>query len=266
MIKFVLNATINCSRTPDMLKLWGYKQTAHCVLCSQEGCSLHHILVNCDKALSQGRYTWRHDSVLNFLHPLLAEVIKGHNNAPRPNQGAGGGHFQPFVKAGSRPCSLKRSHSRPSSLLDGATDWQLLIEIGSEKIVFPPEIYSTSQRPDIVFWSRSLHKVFLVELTCPAEEGIEAAQLRKQARYNQLCCDINDDKSSPWSAVLLTIEAGSRGFVAHTMLTFLRKIGLSSPKARSACKVISTIVAKCSFTIYLSRETEFWDSKGSAHY
>ena len=60
---------------------------------------------------------------------------------------------------------------------------------------------------------------------------------------------------------MLTIEAGSRGFVARTMLTFLRKIGLSSPKARSACKVISTIVAKCSFTIYLSRETEFWDSK-----
>ena len=232
------------------------------MLCSQEFCLLHHILANCDKALAQGRYTWRHDSVLNFLLPLLTEVINSHNSAPRPIQGAARVYRQSFVKAGPRPRPLKRtSHVCPSSLLDGATDWQLLIEIGSEKIVFPAEIYPTSQRPDILFWSRSLHKVFLVELTCPAEEGIEAARIRKQARYHQLCCDINNDKSSPWSAVLLTIEAGARGFVARSMLAFLRKMGLSSPKARSACKVISSIAAKCSFTIYQSRETEFWDSK-----
>ena len=30
---FVLNATINCVATPDMLKMWGYKREAYCSLC-----------------------------------------------------------------------------------------------------------------------------------------------------------------------------------------------------------------------------------------
>jgi hypothetical protein len=33
VIAFVLNAQINSVRTPDMLKLWGYAQTATCALC-----------------------------------------------------------------------------------------------------------------------------------------------------------------------------------------------------------------------------------------
>ena len=45
---------------------------------------------------------------------------------------------------------------------------------------FPPVIYSTSERPDIVIWSASARLVILLELTVPAEEGIVAAP---QARY-----------------------------------------------------------------------------------
>jgi hypothetical protein len=60
---------------------------------------------------------------------------------------------------------------------------------------------------------------------------------------------------------LLTIEASARGLFSRSVFAFLKKVGLSSLKARSACKVISTITAKCSLTIYLSRETEFWNSR-----
>ena len=64
VIAFVLNAQINSVRTPDMLKLWGYTQNASCSLCGNVQCTLHHLLVNCPFALNQGRYTWKHDSVL----------------------------------------------------------------------------------------------------------------------------------------------------------------------------------------------------------
>jgi hypothetical protein len=104
--------------------------------------------------------------------------------------------------------------------LDGATDWKLLIDFTKEKIVFPPEIYSTPERPDIVLFSTKLHRVLLVELTCPAEEGFEAAAIRKQARYLPLVSNINNDKSNPWKASVFNIEAGARGFVAHSMSTF----------------------------------------------
>ena len=259
---FVRDITINRCRTPEVLRLLSYKPTARCALCFEEICSLHHILTNCTKSLVQGRYTWRHDSVLYFLRPLLTELISSLNSVRRQTQGVERGHRKAFVKAGPQSCPVKRvSHTGLSSLLAGATDWQLLIEIGSKKIVFPPEIYSTPERPDIVLWSKSLHKVVLVELTCPAEEGIAAACLTKLARYETLTCAINNDKSSPWNAELLTIESGVCGSVALSMLSFLRKMGLSSTKARAACKIISTITAKCSFTIFLSRETELWNCK-----
>ena len=47
----------------------------------------------------------------------------------------------------------------------------------------------------------------MIELTCPAEEGIEAARVRKQARYEQLTQDI---ANAGWVADLLTIEVGVR--------------------------------------------------------
>ena len=79
------------------------------------------------------------------------------------------------------------------------------MDVGRNKLlVFPPEIYGTSELPDLVSWSKKLHKVVLVELIVPSEEGIEAAQVRKEARYLDLCNAINSDTSNPWKASLFT--------------------------------------------------------------
>jgi len=259
VIKFVLNATINGCVTPHMRKMWGYKTTDTCPVCnSTESCTLHHILSSCPTALSQGRYTWRHDSVLQLLQSLVSSAIDSHNATHRP-----GVHSALlgliFVKQGTKPAPTKK-RAMVAQLLTGATDWKVLVDVGRNKLLFPPEIYSTSQRPDIVIWSKKLHKVVLVELTVPAEEGIEAAQARKEARYLDLCNDINSDKSNPWKASLMTIEVGARGFVAHTTRSFLKKMGLPGRKTKSACKDISLIAARCSHAIYLSKDNEAWSN------
>jgi len=80
LIDFVLNAQINSVRTPDMLKLWGYIDSAACVLGSVPKCTLHHILVNCTLALDQGRYTWRHDSVLQKIERVMLVMVPVFNN------------------------------------------------------------------------------------------------------------------------------------------------------------------------------------------
>ena len=48
--------------------------------------------------------------------------------------------------------------------------------------------------------------VILLELTCCAEEGVSAAQTRKEARYEELVEEIRATKS--WSARLLTAWVG----------------------------------------------------------
>ena len=256
VIKFVLNATIKSCRTPDMLALWGYKKKADCVLCDRPLCTLHHILSNCKTALNQGRYTWRHDSVLAYLEPLLAAHIKAHNGSHRPRAKNAPAVGLKFVQAGAVGSKPRKSTRPQTSLLEGANDWRLLVDV-KQRLVFPPEIYSTAQRPDIVIWSPSLRKVYPVELTVPAEEGIEAAQNRKLGRYTPLVTTINEGKR--WNAKLMTIEVGARGFVARTMFSFLRKVGLNSTRSRKACRDLSTSVAKCSYAILLSRESPHWD-------
>lgn len=80
VLRFVLNATINCNKTPDMLRLWGYTTKACCLLCGGSQCTLHHILVNCQVSLKNKRYTWRHDSILANLEPVLQKRISEANS------------------------------------------------------------------------------------------------------------------------------------------------------------------------------------------
>ena len=76
------------------------------------------------------------------------------------------------------------------------------MDFDKKKIVFPVHIASTNERPDIVIWSDSCRTVILAELTCPAEEGITEAKIRKIAIYGDLTKEI-EDPSLPVEGLLL---------------------------------------------------------------
>jgi hypothetical protein len=97
--------------------------------------------------------------------------------------------------------------------------------------------------------------VILLELTCCAEEGIEAAQMRKEARYADLMSLASESK---WAPTLLTLEVGARGLVCSKTLHAFVRLGFSSPSARSLCKSLSEIVARCSYAIYLGHSSPAW--------
>ena len=98
--------------------------------------------------------------------------------------------YRSFVRAGQK-LPLQTTNKPKEGLLTKANDWVLLVDFEHKKIVFPPHIYPTNQRPDIIFWSRMSRSVILLELTCCAEEGVKAAQLRKQVRYHELVENVN---------------------------------------------------------------------------
>ena len=251
-IRFVLHASMNWLRTPDLLKKFGYTKTASCRLCDHPQCTVHHILSNCRSALESGRYTWRHDSVLLTLKdPLEARIqavnsVKPRDTLPPPLQ-------KSFVKAGEKPTKSGLTHRR--SLLDGAADWKLLIDFDSNHIVFPAEIYCTTERPDIVIWSQHRKVAILIELTCPAEEGIDEAQIRKTNRYSHLIGGIS---SQGWTPFLRTIEVGARGFVARSLPRCLKELGFAPKSAASLCKSISSTVQRCSFAIFAAKSSKTW--------
>jgi hypothetical protein len=229
-------------------------------------------------ALQQHRYTWRHDSVLANLKPALESHIAEFNQKAPPTRSmrtlepglpvsapseASGDMKVPhisasFVSAGApRRAGVKTAACSQPTLLDGSRDWKVHVDFEGS-LIFPPEIYATDKRPDVLLVSRSQHKVISIELTVPAEEGISNAETRKLARYAPLYAAINDDDSNPWNVEALTIEVGARGFVPKSLPRFLRKIGGSRRKATSLCKDISAVVSKCSFTILNSQKSKHW--------
>ena len=132
-----------------------------------------------------------------------------------------------------------------------------MVDLPDENYVFPPEIFNTAERPDILIWSNSLKKLIMIELTCPAEEGIEAARVRKQTRYAPLLESIST--STIWKASLLTIEVGARGFIATSTHQIFSQLGLPRKDISPLCKKLSVTAAKCSYTIYLAANSKAWD-------
>ena len=163
-----------------------------------------------------------------------------------------------FIKEGSAPPKKKKHRTtRDLNILHGTRDWKIQVDYQKKQAPFPVDIYCTPKRPDIIIYSVSLKKVFLVELTCLLKKA-QAAQLRKEGRYAPLVEAIN--KSTKWSAQLFTIEVGARGFVAKSTRKFLRKLGLPSKETSKLLKTLSTITAKCSYSIYQHRSNKIWDS------
>ena len=103
--------------------------------------------------------------------------------------------------------------------------------------------------------------VVLMELTCCAEEGVREAQLRKEAKYIPLVNDINETKT--WKASLHTLEVGARGLVATSSHRIFVTLGFSSSQARSLCKTLSRVIARCSYAIYCAHNHVSW-SHGSS--
>jgi len=93
----------------------------------------------------------------------------------------------------------------------------------------------------------------MIELTCPAEEGIEAAALRKETRYEELQAAIK-----AWGECkYFTIEVGARGLVGLRVHNVLIRIGLSPTAAKALCRRLSE-VARASYALYLAQDSKTW--------
>ena len=247
LVSFALNSIQLTLPTPDNLQRWNKRSDAECVLCKRRNCTLLHILTGCYKSLQEGRYTWRHDSILSVISKYLRSVIVYKNESvpvlvERPQTS----HIN-FVKRGEKPSSASKVKH---GLLDFAADWILYDDLG-QKLVFPTYIYATSQRPDIVIVSNNTRAVILVELTSPSEENIQQRNSDKRKKYEEL---IEGCRANGWKAHLFCVEVGARGFVADSFFGAMRKLGLKNSEVKGMKRKVSNIALRCSYAIYIQRE------------
>ena len=126
------------------LKTYEKRYSSLCPHCNNHE-TLHHILNFCSVFLNQGRYTWRHNSVLNHLVLALGSAYSASDTPP-----------QIFAD------------------LHG--------HLSSSNSTIPSHVLPTSLRPDLVLLFPN-RKIYYLELTVPFETNILSARLRKSDRY-----------------------------------------------------------------------------------
>ena len=159
----------------------------------------------------------------------------------------------PFVRAGEDPTTRPSSSKPRRSILDGVGDWQMRIDLG-KRLRFP-DVVTTTLRPDIVVWSESHKKLFMVELTVPWEEAMDAAFERKKDKYHDLEEDV---KHKGWTARTFPVEIGTRGFSGQSLHRLLSSFAVLGRDRCTAVRRLSEAAEKASCWLWFRREQREW--------
>ena len=246
---FCIRATYDTLPSPSNLHRWSANDSANCFLCNKLVCTSAHILSACKTALDQGRYTYRHDSILSIIAESIKSFLLSYSPVPSCSQIK----KINFVKEGvTVPLPKKKTIE---GLLYQADDWVMLVDLES-RLVVPSFLASTALRPDILIFSKSTRCVVLIKLTSPCEENFEDRHKMKIANYMSLCEEIRSNK---WNVDFFAVEVGARGYCAESMRCCLYKLGFSNKLCRTTLKSLSSCALKCSFYIWLSRNNKTWE-------
>eukprot|EP00064_Thunnus_orientalis_P002837 superscaffoldBa00000219_g2845 len=174
-LSFLLRATHDTLPYPRNLHQWFGKEESY-PLCNTPNASLKHI---------DGSTTGSLGSWLTFCRQAA------NNNQPTTKT-----HPIQFVRPGESMGDTS-SQSSPRCLSPGK-DWQIMVNIGKQ-LHLSPEITTTPLWPDIVLWSTAAKNALLIELTIPWEEGMQAANERKRAKYSDLAVECRE---AGWTTII----------------------------------------------------------------
>lgn len=241
-IAFLLRSVYDLLPSPSNLHRWGLQDHPKCQLCDKTG-TMEHILSSCTTALTQGRYRWRHDSVLQEL----ADKLERERTKKRPRQKP---QMIQFVKEGQKaPKKLQPT----SSVLDESDQWEMSVDL-KQKLVFP-NIIQTTLRPDIVLWSTKDKCLIMVELTVPWESRCEEAFERKKAKYTYLQ---EQCREKGWRVWLYPVEIGTRGFPAQSLWRMFSALGIKGADRKRAVGKLSLAAERASSWLWMKREERSW--------
>ena len=221
-LSFLLRAGSDTLPTPTNLHRWKFRVSQVCPLCRQPSpCTTAHILSGCPTALLDGRFTWRHDSVLNQLQNNLLLHLDC--------------SWAIFINIPG----LRASDAPPSTI--------------------PPNVVVTPYRPDLVaVKGQTLH---LVELTvCGNTPSAMAAAHNRKANKLEYLHLLSDIRRKGWIASYSTIEIGALGHYNPDSLSTLSASwqDIRMSEWRKILTSGATTAISCSQVIFHSRANSAW--------
>ena len=186
--------------------------------------TLLHVLSNCSVALDQGRYTWRHNSVLLSVIDII-----------RPKLKAG---FQLY----SDLSGLQAPH--------GGT--------------IPPNIHVTALRPDLVIINEPAREVIIFELTCPWDGNVERSHSFKEDKYAPLVADLSRNFKTDLFSVEVSVRGQlSKANRSRLKAFAYRCCDEPKAATKSMITNSSKAALLCSYSIFTARKEPTWASPNS---
>ncbi|KAK3713272.1 hypothetical protein RRG08_043854 [Elysia crispata] len=247
-ISFLIRSVYDLLPSNSYLVRWGEKQDPTCPLCYGRQ-TTEHVLSSCKIALSQGRYTWRHN--INRVLQELAAIIstaKGETTLPNPNPLI----FTTEGCAKSWQGRPVRTTNQIKCLLDGCDDRDVPADL-PEWDSHPSIIKETRLRPVNVIHSASTQQLIMVELTVPYENRMEEVHIYKREKYMNLTKELDN---AGYKAVVMPVEVGSRGFVGSSVYDLLTRLSICGNKTK-ALKLRAEIAENSSRWIWSRRNERF---------
>ena len=142
---------------------WKKESDPACPLCNDKLQTLEHDLSSCKTALCNGRYTWRHNRILDELVRIIKNYMKSEPTISTPKFLAEGGK----IYAGSK--QTKKHRAIPiENLLGSSGNREVSADIPGWHNDYPKTISCKGLRLDNVLWKANL-KIIEVELSIPYE-------------------------------------------------------------------------------------------------
>ena len=226
---FILRAASDTLPTLVNLQRWNIQCSAKCILCGGTQPTTAHILGGCPSALTQGRYTYRHNQVLDCLFTELSKVLTD----------------QCIIYA---DLPGRRASDSPQATI-------------------PPALLITPYRPDIVIHNKESNSVALLELTCPLDSvrHLELARDRKlkKEEYQLLLSELDRLGIVNFYD---TIEMSVLGHYLPSSLSSFRNcvnfIQNNFTMSKSQCKRIFDLAAAISISsfrrIFMAKSCQEW--------
>ena len=218
VLRFAINAGINTLPTHDNLKRWGKRVNDRCPFCGNIQ-TLLHVLSNCNTALDQGRYTWRHNSVLmsiiNVIRPKLNSDMTLYSDMDGFQAPHGG--------------------------------------------TIPPHILVTNLKPDVFIVNEVSREVVIFELTCPWDTNVERSHVFKEEKYASLVTDLSRNFSVFQFSVEISVRGQITAANKARLKSFsFRCCRDAKMVTKSLLKVTSKAALLSSFSIFSARKEPAW--------
>ena len=194
---------------------------ATCPLCSCPQGTLAHIINFCPVALTQGRMTWRHDSVLNFMFSVIQKEA---------------------------PKDIEMYSDLPGKTVNNTViPCDILVTTGF------------GSKPDLVILSRQSKQIALLELTCPLERNLHKANTYKSDKYDGMKNDL-EAKGWKVFLVPFEVSSRGQ-ILKHTQIsiyTTLKHFNIKIQAKHKFIQSMSKIALLCTFSIFHAYQTKEW--------